>query len=316
MTESAALFIDSRCRLGEGPMWNQLRQQLFWFDILEKTLFAADTDGKIVGKWTFDRFTSAAGIVDRDTLVVAQAGGFAKLDLATGKTTTFASFEADLPDNRSNDGRVNPAGGLWIGTMAHGEEGGVYSGSVYQYRAGKLKRLFGDIRIPNATCFSPDGRTAYFTDTPNKIIMKRPIDPSTGEPMGFWSVFADTHDDPGSPDGAVIDSEGFLWCARWGGNRVIRYTPDGRIDREIMVAASQVACPGFGGSDLKTLYIATARKNLDAAALEKEPAAGGFLFMCGPCVCPRAVTRSPGWRGRGPGTAGPWRRPRSGAPRW
>jgi sugar lactone lactonase YvrE len=109
--------------------------------------------------------------------------------------------------------------------------------------------------------------------------VKRPIDPESGEPTGFWSVFAETGDDPGSPDGAVIDSEGFMWCARWGGHRVIRYAPDGRKDREIMVPASQVACPGFGGPDLKTLYITTARKNLDAAALAKEPDAGGLFAI-------------------------------------
>jgi len=275
VTESAALFIDSRCRLGEGPMWNQLRQQLFWFDILEKTLFAADTDGKIVGKWTFDRFTSAAGIVDRDTLVVAQAGGFAKLDLTTGKTTTFASFEADLPDNRSNDGRVNPAGGFWVGTMDHGEV--PYSGSVYQWRAGQLKKLFTDIRIPNSTCFSPDGSIAYFTDTPNKIIMQRKIDPKTGEPAGFWTVFADTSNIPGAPDGSVVDSEGYLWSARWGGHRVVRFSPAGKVDREIMVDATQVSCPAFGGPDLKTLYLTTASKTLSAEQLAREPHAGSVF---------------------------------------
>lgn len=279
MATEARLIVDCRCQTGEGVLWNHLRQEIFWFDIPGKILYSARPDGSEVKARPLDWMGSAAGIVDRDTLVVAAQGGIFRYDLATEGKTRLVELEPDLPGNRSNDGRVNPAGGLWIGTMAHAEGAGLYSGSVYQYRSGQLKKLFGDIRIPNATCFSPDGRTAYFTDTPNKIIMKRPIDPSTGEPMGFWSVFADTHDDPGSPDGAVIDSEGFLWCARWGGHRVIRYTPDGRIDREIMVAASQVACPGFGGSDLKTLYIATARKNLDAAALEKEPAAGGLFAI-------------------------------------
>ena len=124
-----------------------------------------------------------AGLIDRDNLVIAARGAILKLDLNTGKTEQLAALEADLPGNRSNDGRVNPAGGLWIGTMEHEEA--AYSGSVYQYRDGKLTKLFGDIRVPNSTCFSPDGSTAYFSDTPNKIIMRRKIDPSSGEPAGL-----------------------------------------------------------------------------------------------------------------------------------
>jgi sugar lactone lactonase YvrE len=279
MTEQARLIVDCQCATGEGVLWHHLRQEVFWFDIPGKKLYSAKPDGSGVKARALDRMASAAGIIARDALVIAAQGGIYRYDLATDSKTLLAELEADLPGNRSNDGRVNHAGGLWIGTMQHAESEMEYSGSVYQYRAGQLKKLFGDIRIPNSTCFSPDGRTAYFADTPNKIIMKRPIDPASGEPTGFWSVFADTGNDPGAPDGAVVDSEGFLWSARWGGSRVIRYTPDGRIDREIMVPASQVACPGFGGANLKTLYLATARKNLDAAALDKEPLAGGLFAI-------------------------------------
>lgn len=276
MTE-ARLFVDCRCQLSEGPFWHHLRQQLFWFDILGKTLYAADQHGNAVGRWTFDRMASAAGIIDRDALVIAAQGEIFRFDLDTGARETLARLEPDLPDNRSNDGRVNPAGGLWIGTMDHDEVH--YSGSVYQFRSGVLKKLFGDIRIPNATCFSPDGRTAYFADTPNKIILKRPIDPASGEPTGFWRVFADTHDHPGAPDGAVVDAEGYLWSARWGGSRVIRYAPDGRIDREVMLPVSQVTCPAFGGPDLKTLYISTAAKTLTPEQLAREPHAGSIFAI-------------------------------------
>jgi sugar lactone lactonase YvrE len=277
MTKTAELFVDSKSPLGEGPFWNHLRQQLFWFDILGKTLYAADTSGKIVGNWTFDTFPSAAGIIDRDTLGVAQAGKIVRLDLNSGNRTLLSSLEADMPGNRSNDGRVNRAGGLWIGTMEHAEA--AYSGSVYQYRNGSLKKLFADIRIPNATCFSPDGTIAYFTDTPNKIIMQRKLNPSTGEPAGFWSVFAETANDEGAPDGAVVDAEGFLWCARWGGNRVIRYAPNGTRHSDVMLPVSQVTCPCFGGADLKTLYITSARKNLSPEALQREPHAGSVFAI-------------------------------------
>ncbi|MDR3470905.1 MAG: SMP-30/gluconolactonase/LRE family protein [Devosia sp.] len=277
MSQTASLFIDSRCRLGEGPFWHHLRQQFFCFDILEMTLFATDAEGSIVGKWTFDRFPSAAGIIDKDTLLVAQAGSLLQLDLTTGAKTHLIDLEPDLPGNRSNDGRVNPAGGLWVGTMAQDEV--AYSGSVYQYRGGVLKKLFGDIRIPNSTCFSPDGTIAYFTDTPNKIIMQREINPATGEPVGFWTVFADTAALPGAPDGSVVDAEGYLWNARWGGNRVIRFAPDGTVDREVLLPVSQVTCPAFGGPDLTTLYISSASKTLSPEALAREPHAGSVFAL-------------------------------------
>ena len=277
MTLEAKLFIDSRCRLGEGPFWNPLLGQLFWFDILEKTLFAANDAGTVINRWLFDEFVTAAAIIDTDTLAVASETAILRFDLRTGKSSVLTPLEEDIPGNRSNDGRINPAGGLWIGTMEHAEH--YYSGSVYQYREGKLKRLFGDIRVPNSTCFSPDGTIAYFTDTPTKINMQRKIDPRTGEPLGYWSNFADTSGDPGAPDGSVVDAEGYLWNARWGGYRVIRYAPDGRVDREVHVPASNVTCPAFGGADLKTLYITTASKTLSAEQLAQQPHAGSVFAI-------------------------------------
>jgi sugar lactone lactonase YvrE len=277
VSETARLFIDGRNRLGEGPFWHHLRQQLFWFDILERTLFAAAADGTIAKSWKFERMPSAAGIMDADTLVIACEGEIVRFDLNAGQGTRLIALEPDIPGNRSNDGRVNPAGGLWVGTMDKTE--GLYSGSLYQYRGGTLKKLSTDIKVPNSTCFSPDGRTAYFTDTPNKIIVQRPIDPATGEPTGYWRVFANTSDQPGSPDGSVVDAEGYLWSARWGGSRVIRYSPNGKVDREVLLPVSQVTCPAFGGPDLKTLYITSARQGLDAAALAREPQAGGVFAI-------------------------------------
>src|SRR5690348_15530720 len=109
MTEQAKLFIDSRCKLGEGPFWHPLRQQFFWFDILAMTLFAADENGAAAGQWKFDKMVSAAGVIDKDTLAVAGQGTIFKLDLTSGAISPLVELDADLPGNRSNDGRVNPA---------------------------------------------------------------------------------------------------------------------------------------------------------------------------------------------------------------
>ena len=131
------------------------------------------------------------------------------------------------------------------------DPGKVAAGSLYQVRGGEVTRLLPDVFIPNSTCFSPDGRTAYFADTTVGTIRKISIDPETGLPIGDWTLFADDSH-PGGPDGSVIDSEGFVWNARWGGSCVIRFAPDGRVDRTIKLPVGKVTCPAFGGKDLKT----------------------------------------------------------------
>jgi sugar lactone lactonase YvrE len=273
MNLSADLFIDSKCTLAEGPIWHPEREELFWFDIHERTLFRANAAGEILQKYPFEGKASAAAVIDRDTVMVASVGALLRLNLVTGRTDYVMPLEVDKPGNRPNDSRVNPAGGFWIGTMADKEDGP--KGSVYQYRAGKLERLFGDITVTNSICFSPDGATAYFSDTPTKKILKRPIDQTTGLPTGDWSLFVDVEGHRGFPDGSVVDAEGFLWSARWGGGCVVRHAPDGSIDRIIDLPTAKVTCPAFGGPDLKTLYITTAR-NDDIKS--EGPERGGGIF--------------------------------------
>lgn len=277
MTGTAKLLIDSQCALGEGPFWHAGRAQLFWFDINNQALFAASADGALQNQWHFDEIVAAAAIVDDSTLALATETGLKRFDLGTGAIIPIADIESEVPANRTNDSRVHPSGAFWIGTMVKDE--GPKDGAVYHYRAGKLTRIISDVAIPNATCFSPDGRTAYWTDTPDQKILKCAVDPQTGLPLGEWELFADVSDHPGYPDGAVIDSEGYLWNARWGGSCVIRYAPDGTIDRIIEVPVSQVTCPAFGGKDLKRLFLTTANKNLSPEQLAAEKVAGGVFYI-------------------------------------
>jgi len=141
-----------------------------------------------------------------------------------------------------------------------------------------VTKLLPDIHIPNATCFSPDGKTAYFTDGVTGVIRKVSVDPATGLPSGPWQDFV-TVDAPIAPDGAVVDSEGFLWNAQWNGGRVVRYAPNGKIDRTVKVPVTRVTCPAFGGKDLKTLYISSAREGLTADELAQQPTAGGVFAI-------------------------------------
>ena len=277
MNNVATLLIDSQSALGEGPIWHDGRQQLFWFDINNRTLFAASADGVIATEWHFDEIVAAAVIIDDTSLALATETGLKRFDLASGEMQAIVDIEADIPANRTNDSRVHPSGAFWIGTMVKDE--GPRRGSVYHYRAGKLTRIRSEVAIPNATCFSPDGRIAYWTDTPTQKILKCETDPETGLPIGEWTLFADVSEHRGYPDGAVVDSQGYIWNARWGGNCVIRYAPDGSIDRIVEVPVSQVTCPAFGGKDLKRLFLTTASKTLSAEQLAAEKVAGGVFFI-------------------------------------
>jgi len=273
----AELFIDSRCELGEGPIWNHFNDRLYWFDILNNTLLSADTTGRIIDRVIFDDRATAAALVDESHMAVAVAGSLLELDLASGTKRFLASLEADKVGNRPNDSRVNHAGGFWIGTMSRRGDNEPEVGSVYQYRSGRMELLFDRVTIPNSICFSPDGGTAYFTDTPTRRILKRPIDRDTGLPAGDWSLFAEV--DRGYPDGSVVDSEGYLWNARWEGNCVVRHAPDGSVDCIIDVPTSRVTCPAFGGPGLKTLYITTAREHMTPEELAADVHAGSVFAV-------------------------------------
>src|SRR5690606_32892483 len=278
MNAKAELFVDSRCELGEGPFWHPMLKRLFWFDILNQTLLSATAEGHLVDRITFKDVASAAGVIDEEHLLIAQAGALLRYEISSDTSEVVMPFEEDLVGNRPNDGRVDPAGGLWIGSMSRqgGQQPG--SGTLYQFRNGTLTPLLDNITVPNSTSFSPDGRTAYFADTGTKLIRKVAIDPATGLPVGEWSDFART-DGMGAPDGAVVDSAGYLWSARWGGGCVVRHAPDGSVDRVVEVPASRTTCPAFGGDDLRTLYVPTAREGMTDEELAAEPHAGSVFAI-------------------------------------
>jgi sugar lactone lactonase YvrE len=278
MTDTAELFIDSRCELGEGPFWHPLQERLFWFDILNKTLFSATAGGIMVDRFTFDATVSAAAVIDTDSLAIASAEGIYRLQISSDTRELMTPLEPASTTTRSNDGRVNPSGGFWIGTMALDDPYRNAAGSLYQVRGGKVTKLLPNIHIPNATCFSPDGRTGYFTDGVTGTIMQVSIDTETGLPAGEWREFVKVGL-PSEPDGAVVDSEGFLWNAEWNGSRVVRYAPNGKIDRVVKVPVSRPTCPAFGGKDLKTMFITSARAWLSADELASQPTAGGVFAI-------------------------------------
>lgn len=249
------------CQLGEGPLWHPERGQLFWFDILGKRLMSRDGDGQM--EWAFDEHVSAAGWVDSDRLLVASETSLSVFDVETGARAHVCDLEPDNPVTRSNDGRADPQGGFWIGTM--GKRAEPFAGAIYRWYRGTLRQLFDRITVSNSICFSPDGRFAYFTDTRSRRVQRVALD-ADGWPDGEAEVFLDLRTDEKNPDGAVVDAEGNIWSAQWGAHRVACYDDRGNFLHAISFPAEQTSCPAFGGDGLSTLFVTSAAVGLSGEA--------------------------------------------------
>jgi sugar lactone lactonase YvrE len=255
-----ARIFDSRvCELGEGAFWHPLRQQFFWFDILGRCLRSRLGGQEL--EWAFDRIVSAAGWVDVNRLLIASETGLFLFNLETGVQEPVAAVEADQPATRSNDGRADRQGGFWFGTM--GKQAQKEAGAIYRFYRGEVRKLYSAITIPNAICFAPDGRTAYFADTRLATVWTQALDHS-GWPVGERQVFLDLSGEGLNPDGAVVAADGSFWCAKWGSAAVMSYTPDGQRSGQVAVGGLHASCPAFGGPALDEMLVTTAREGIAA----------------------------------------------------
>ncbi|KEO52613.1 SMP-30/gluconolactonase/LRE family protein [Thioclava pacifica] len=256
----ASQIYDKRlCFLGEGPLWHPVRDALFWFDVLAGRLLSRDGSG--AQEWEIGQIASAAGWIDSETLLLLTETGLRRFEIATGAQEPVAALEAADHGRRGNDGRADPMGGFWASVMGKGAEPG--EGRIYRYYRGAVELVFSGLTIPNAICFAPDGRRAYFADTPMQQIMTVSLD-AQGWPDAKPEVFVDLRTEGLNPDGAVTDADGALWSAQWGAGRVARYLPDGRFDCAISVGGLHSSCPAFGGTDYRTLFVTTAREHIAA----------------------------------------------------
>lgn len=252
------IFDPRPCDLGEGAFWHPTRGQFFWFDILNRKLLTQDNGPR---EYIFDEMASAAGWLDRDTLLIATERRVLRLDLNTGAQSDIAALDADNPVTRSNDGRADPKGGFWIGTM--GKSAQHQAGAIYRLYSGEIRKVFDKITISNSICFAADGSFMHFSDTALGQVYKVALD-SHGWPKGEPQVFLDLTKDGLNPDGAVLDASGLFWVAQWGAGRVAAYAPDGSFVRAVDVGGPHASCPAFGGADLTTLFCTTALQGMDA----------------------------------------------------
>ncbi|MEO4043211.1 SMP-30/gluconolactonase/LRE family protein [Hoeflea sp. CAU 1731] len=270
-------FSETACEVGEGPTYDTATGTTYWFDIPGKTLLEMSEKG-VETIHTLPFAASVLAVIDDESQLIATENGLFRRVVADGSLNLIKELEPDKPENRSNDGRVHPSGALWIGTM--GWQSADNAGAIYHYCKGELKTLFGGITVPNAICFTPDGASGYFTDTPTKKVMRVALDPATGLPVAAPTVFLDeTASDRGFADGAVVDTDGNFWCARWDGACVQGFDPSGVCFETIELPTDRVTCPAFTGRDHSRMIVTSAYIGLDDDQMRAQPDAGETFLL-------------------------------------
>jgi sugar lactone lactonase YvrE len=281
--------------LGECPIWDERRKGLWWLDLkaceirflpaslLSAPLPSANVDVfeklQLPTTWRVPGLLGSIALCADGTLLVAGSALW-KFDPSAGDEAQFVLLspmpEGELPTNRFNDGRVDRTGRFVVGTMDNEEN----SRTGTQYRIDAMSAvatphvLWGNVGIPNASCFSPDGRYGYWADSQKPLLHRyetaSPTD--TREPFGVV-------EGPGGPDGACVDSQGHIWLCVWGGSKLIRYRPDGTVERIIPLPVERATCATFGGEDYGTLFVTTARNGFTEDQSAAQPLAGSVLAI-------------------------------------
>ncbi len=271
----AELIIDAKATLGEGPCWDASNNRLYWVDIIEKKIHIFDTITNKNEAISVDYLIGAVVARESGGFIAATQNGFYAV-AENGEQTLIADPESEQPHNRFNDGKCDPAGRFWAGTMHIDEK--EPSGALYVL--GKdltVKKALDNITISNGLAWTSDMKTMYYIDSPTKQVAAFDYDVDSGE-ISNKRIVVTIPDGEGIPDGMTIDADGNLWVAQWGGYKVSKWNPKtGERLGEIAVPAKQVTSCVFGGEELNELYITSARRGLDEEELAAYPHSGSVF---------------------------------------
>lgn len=261
--------------LGESIVWNADDNAAWWTDIPQKRLFRYAPEEREFRHWPLpEPLCSFAFTTDNRWLICAFASGFAFYNPHNNELRWIAKPDANNPNVRLNDGRLDRQGRFWAGAKV---ESGDKPGNLYCLdHALACTQKETDIRIANGLAWSPEGTRMYFADSPTHEIRVYDFDAATAA-ISNRRIFARTETGI-EPDGSTVDADGFLWNAQWAGGRVVRYAPDGSIDAVIKTPCAQPTCATFGGRDLQYLFVTSASDGLSPEALRGQPEAG-HLFI-------------------------------------
>ncbi|MCA1653075.1 MAG: SMP-30/gluconolactonase/LRE family protein [Sphingomicrobium sp.] len=278
MVPAIHLAADVKALLGEGPVWVPRESALLWVDIKGRRLFRLDDAG--LREWPTPVRVGSIAPRQGGVYIAGTDMGFYSIELTGGEPRFTPLFdpEADLPDNRFNDGKVDRLGRFWAGTMDDSERQSL--GSLYRLDSpDRWSKIDEGYAVTNGPAFSPAGDILYHTDSARRTIYRFDLAPDGS--VGPRSVFAHFTGAEGYPDGMTVDTDGCLWVAFWDGWAVRRFSPEGAEMCAIEVPVQRPTSVAFGGPALDRLYITSARIGLDQTALAVQPSAGG-LFMTEP----------------------------------
>lgn len=269
---------DVKAVLGEGPVWVEREQALYWVDIKGLKIFRLSEDGEFTSWETPFRIGSLAPR-EQGGFISGTEHGFAILDPEEERFELLADPEPERADNRFNDGKVDRSGRFWAGTMDDTEARS--SGALYRLETlSRWERVDDGYKVTNGPAFSPNGRIMYHTDSARQIIYAFDLDQAGG--ASSRRVFARFGEGDGYPDGITVDSEGCLWVAFWDGWCIRRLSPSAEVMRQVNVPVQRPTSCAFGGPSLDRLYVTSASIGFDPAELAMQPYAGGlFVFEPG-----------------------------------
>lgn len=268
--------------LGESPLWHPLQQVLYWTDIPDRTLHRWDPRAHSHCQWHLPSETGCLAAVQQG-LLLAMRDGLAHFDTGSGHCEIFCPPPYDPALQRFNDGKVDAHGRWWIGTLHEPRDRP--AATLYRLETDGLHAVAGDCTVSNGLAFSPQGGTLYWADTTTHRVFQWALD-AQGLPQGdrqllrAWPVRAPgqpLHTYAGRPDGAAVDAEGCYWSALFEGRQLVRLSPAGELLQTLALPVQCATMPCFGGDDLRTLYVTTARHNRPADELAADPMAGCVL---------------------------------------
>ena len=274
---NAAVVHAAEAALGEGCVWSPIEDLLIWVDITGKAVHRFDhATGQPVSVWRYPQSVGNAALRASGGLALGLGASVALTD-RVGAIETVIELPGEPASNRANDGAVDPAGRLFQGTMSETDPGAPVAALHRVDADGSARRVLSDVSISNGMGWSPDQATMYYIDTLTFRVDRFDYDPDTGE-IEERRPFLTFDGSTGGPDGMTVDAEGCLWVAFFGGYHVQRFSPDGeRLETVVTPGAPQTTCCCFGGPDLDTLYITTARDSIAGVNTEGEPNSGALF---------------------------------------
>ncbi|WP_035201085.1 SMP-30/gluconolactonase/LRE family protein [Agrobacterium tumefaciens] len=254
------VVLDVKTTLGEGPLWDAAQERLYWIDSFDGRVFRSTMDGRELRAWDVPQKIGSMAIrKNGEGAIVSLQRGFHTLDFKTGDVEFIYDPEPDAPSNRLNDGKVDRRGRFIAGSMDTNEEGP--NGGLYRLDPDfSVTKIDSGIICSNGPCFSPDDRTFYFADTWSGEVWAYDYDIATGSVSNRRTFTKVDTSRGGAADGATVDAEGCLWHALVYDGRIVRYTPDGVVDRIIEMPAKKITSVMFGGPNLDILYVTSMSK--------------------------------------------------------